>query len=399
MASPGRTAAWPSIVRLLLYAASALFLVTIAIGILNGLDLVEFDRNATLTHVHSGTIGWVSLGLIAASFWLFRSGNRTLAWAMAGLVAVYILAFYTGNFAFRAISGVALLAAIVWLVVWAWQGFAGARSLPALAVALGLTTFGYGAIIGTLLQVQMASGTVLFPPGADVIGAHAGTMVFSYLILMGMGLVEWRVKGTTGLPVAGVVQIVALFAGGALLALVSLFAPDQIQALGGIYLLLELVAVVLFAVRVLPSALRVDWAGDATARHLGTSAVFVVVATLIFLYVVMQFITDPTADFASLAGILVASDHSAFIGVVSNLVFALALTLTADRSDGGSAGEWAAWGLMNVGLVVFAAGLITDTAILKQIGAPSMGVGLLVGLALIALRLRASDLRPAEAAA
>jgi hypothetical protein len=387
------------IVRTLLYVASALFLVTIAIGILNGLNVVEFDRNATLTHVHSGTVGWVSLGLIAASFWLFRSGNRLLAWSMAGLVAVYILAFYTGNFAFRAISGTALLIAIVWLVIWAWQGFAAARSLPALAVALGLTTFGYGAIIGTLLQVQMASGTVLFPPGADVIGAHAGTMVFSYLILMGMGLVEWRVKGTAGLPIAGVVQIVALFLGGALLASVSLFAPDQLQAMGGVYLLLELVAVVLFAVRILPAALRVDLAGSAAARHLGTSAVFVVVATLIFLYVVMQFIADPTVDFASLRGILVASDHSAFIGVVSNLVFALALTITADRRDGGAAGEWAAWGLMNLGLVVFAAGLITDTAIFRQIGAPSMGVGLLVGLGLIALRLRASDLRHAEVAA
>lgn len=399
MASPGASTAWPSTVRTLLYVAAALFLVTIAIGILNGLDVVEFDRNATLTHVHSGTVGWVSLGLIAASFWLFRSGNRTLAWAMAGLVAVYILAFYSGSFAFRAISGTALLLAIVWLVIWAWQGFAAARSLPALAVALGLTTFGYGAVIGTLLQVQMASGAVLFPPGADVIGAHAGTMVFSYLILMGMGLVEWRVKGTTGLPIAGVIQVGALFLGGALLAIVSLFAPDQLQAVGGVYLLLELVAVVLFGVRILPAALRVDWAGNAAARHLGTSAVFVVVATLIFLYVVMQFIADPTVDFASLAGILVASDHSAFIGVVSNLVFALALALTADRRDGGAAGEWAAWGLMNLGLVVFAAGLITDTTILKQIGAPSMGVGLLVGLALIVLRLRASDLRPAEAAA
>ena len=34
--------------------AMALFVITIVIGIVNGLDLYEFDRNQLLTHVHSG---------------------------------------------------------------------------------------------------------------------------------------------------------------------------------------------------------------------------------------------------------------------------------------------------------------------------------------------------------
>lgn len=392
----GASAGWPQLVRTLLYVAMALFVVTIVIGILNGLDLVEFDRNQTLTHVHAGTLGWVTLSLVAAAVWLFRSDDRRMVWAFAGLIAIYVVAFYVGDFALRAVTGLALFVAIAWLLVWAWRRYLAERTLPGLAVALGITTFTYGAIIGTLLQVQFATGTAIFPSGADVIGAHAGTMVFSYLILVSMGLMEWRLRGTLGHPVAGLVQYLALFFGGLLLAIVSLFAPEQLQAIGGLYLLVQIVAVGLFAVRILPAALRVDW-GSAAGRHLGTASAFVIVAMAIFLYLVSQFLADPTLAFEELAGLIVASDHAAFIGVVSNLSLALALTLTADRRDGGSALEWLVWLAVNVGLLVFLVGLVSESAELKRIGAPVMGIGLLVGLGLITMRLRASDLRASEA--
>ncbi len=70
---------------------------------------------------------------------------------------VYVLAFYTGNLPFRAISGTVLLIVIAWLLVWLWRQFlAGERSLPRLAVTLGLTSFGYGAVLGVLLQIAFA---------------------------------------------------------------------------------------------------------------------------------------------------------------------------------------------------------------------------------------------------
>lgn len=397
MASSARTASgWPPLVRSLLYVAMALFLITVVIGILNGLDVYEFDRNQLLTHVHSGTLGWVTLSLVAASFWLFRSGDRRLAGAMAILVAAYVVAFYSGNLWFRATTGVALFVAIAWLLVWAWRGYAALGSLPALAVALGFTTFAYGAVIGVLLQVQMASGTSLFPGGGDVIGAHAGTMVFSYLVLVAMGIIEWRVRGTTGRPVAGLVQMAALFGGGLLLAVVQLFLPDQVQAIGGIYLLVELIAIVLFAVRVLPTAVRVDWIGASPARHLATSALFVIVAMVIYLYLVVSFLGDPTADFEAFIPILVASDHSTFVGVITNLVFALALALAADRRAIWPWADQVVYWLMNLGLVVFAVGLALEVAEVKRIGAPVMGIGILLGLAVITMRLRQSDLSGAE---
>ena len=42
---------------------------------------------------------------------------------------------------------------------------------------------------------------------------------------------------------------------------------------------------------------------------------------------------------------------------------------------------------MNLGLLVFVVGLILDTAEVKRIGAPVMGVALLVALALLAARI------------
>ena len=57
---------WATSARDLYLVAMAVFLVTIIIGILNGADAVEFDRNAILTHVHSGTVGWLTLTIVAS---------------------------------------------------------------------------------------------------------------------------------------------------------------------------------------------------------------------------------------------------------------------------------------------------------------------------------------------
>jgi hypothetical protein len=75
----------------------------------------------------------------------------------------------------------------------------------------------------------------------------------------------------------------------------------------------------------------------------------------------------------------------------------LALALTADQGeDSGTAGQVGYW-LMNLGLIVFVVGLAAEIPEVKRIGAPAMGVGILIELAVIAMRLRASDLRAAEA--
>jgi hypothetical protein len=390
MTAPRADVGWAVTARSLFLVAMAIFLVTIAIGILNGLDAVEFDRNQLLTHVHSGTIGWLTLGIVATTFVAYRSADPRLATALAVFVPVYIAAFYTGSFALRAITGVVLFVVIAWLVVWVWRTFLGSvRSLPLLGLTLALSMFAVGAVVGVLLQVGFATSTTILP--GDGIGAHAGAMTFGYLVLAAMSVQEWKVRGTTGLPAAGLVQLGALFLGGIVLVIALL--SNQAQAGGGLYLLTELVAVILFVVRVLPRSLRIDWAAPSAERHLAAASAWIVVALGIFMYLVSQVMASNGDVSAIDTGILIASDHSTYIGVMTNTSFAILIGLLGAAAGSVIARQVVFWG-MNLGLVVFVVGLVTRTEILKQIGAPTMGVCVLLGLLVFAMGLVATRRDP-----
>ena len=391
MAAIGGDSGWAAAARTLYLVAMAIFVVTIGIGIPNALDVITFDHNQILTHVHSGTIGWLTLSIVATSFLAFRAADARLALALAVLVPVYVAAFYTGSFALRAVTGVALLAAIAWLLVWVWRAYlGGSRTLPRLGLALALSTFGLGAIIGVLLQVGLAAGTNIVP--GDGIGAHAGAMTFGYLVLSGMAVQEWRVRRTEGVPIGGLVQMLALATGGLIITLALLTGQGELG--GMLYLLAELIAIVLFAVRILPRALRIDWTAASDERFLAGAAIWIVVGLGAFMAFVGQFVAAQGDTSQLNLGLLVASDHSVYIGVISNTTFALLTALVATGIGGAGARQLVFWG-MNLGLAVFVVGLMTDTAIAKQVGAPVMGVSLLLGLAVFATGLLASRLDPA----
>jgi hypothetical protein len=391
---------WVVTARDLYLVAMAVFVVNIVIGILNGADVVEFDRNQILTHVHAGTVGWLTLTIVASTFLLFRTADRRLMLALAILVPIYVLAFYTGNFAFRAVGGVALLVAVAWLLWWLWQTYlAGERTLPRLAVVLGLTSFGYGALIGVLIQASLAAGVTLLP--GDAIGAHASAMTFGYLVLVAMGFIEWRLLRTRDLPRTGMIQIGALFLGGLVIS-ISLLAGAT-QAGGGIYLLTQLIAVVLFAIRILPRSLRVNWAAADPIRHFAASSIWVVVALILFMYIVFTFISagatssDPNAAPPVPLNVLIASDHSAYIGIVTNIVLGLLTVLLLRANDRRRwIGQVVFWGV-NLGLLVFVIGLIVNTAEIKRIGAPVMGITLLLALGILAYTALREPLEASEA--
>jgi hypothetical protein len=391
--SSSAAAGWPSLVRALFLTAMAVFLVTVVIGILNGLDLVTFNHDQLLTHVHSGTIGWISLGIIGAAMWLTRSGDARVTWALVVLVPIYVVAFYSGNLAFRAIAGTPLLVVIVIVFVWAWGAARREGSFPAYALALALTTFAYGALFGVVLQIAFATSTTLLP--GDGIGAHAATMTTSYLMLAGMGLVEWRLLGTRGVPRAGVVQIAALFAGGVILAAALLFSIS-LQIAGGLNILFQLIAVGIFLWRIWPSALRAPWMAADGRRHVAFAALVIPFSMAILIVVIVKAASsdDPNAVPVSL---LVAFDHSVFIGVITNILFGLLFALTDDRPAEAPALRHLVFGGVNLGMIVFVVGLILESSILKQIGSPIMGLAILLGLAILARRLLASDLRAATA--
>lgn len=385
---------WVATARDLYLVAMAVFVLNIVIGILNGSDAVTFDRNQILTHVHAGTVGWLTLSIVASSFLLFRTADRRLMLALAVLVPVYVVTFYTGSFPLRALGGTALLVVIGWLLVWVWQRYLGGeRSLPRLALALSLTSFAYGAVFGVLLQIAFAMEITILP--GDGIAAHASAMTFGYLVLAAMGFIEWRLLGTRDLPRLGVVQVVALFAGGLIISL-SLLAGAE-QAGGGIYLLTQLVAVVAFVVRIWPRALRVAWLAAEPIRHVAAASIWVVVALILFMYIVFTFISNPDDPNALPLNVLIASDHAVYIGVITNVVLAL-LSVLLLRADVRRSwvGQVIFWGV-NLGLVVFVVGLIVDTADVKRIGAPVMGVTLLVALAILAWTALREPLTASEA--
>lgn len=386
MTSERSTPTWAKDARDLYLVAMAVFLVTIVIGILNGADVVEFNRDQILTHVHSGTVGWLTLTIVATSFLLFRASDRRLMVTLAVLVPVYVLAFYTGNFAFRAVGGTALLITIAWLLFWIWtQYLGGERSLPRLAVTLGLTSFGYGAVIGVIMQIGFALEVKILP--GDNIGAHASAMTFGYLVLTAMGLIEWRILGTRGLPRAGLVQVSALFLGGLVISLGLLFGVEQ--AAGGIYLLSQIVAAALFVVRVWPRALGRSWTAADPVRHLAIASLWTVIALVIFMYIVLTFITAADPEASLPFNLLIASDHAVYIGVITNIMLGV-LSLLVLRGASAWMGQVIFWGV-NLGLVVFVIGLVLDTAEVKRLGAPVMGITLLLALALLAWRTLSSE--------
>ena len=192
--------------------------------------------------------------------------------------------------------------------------------------------------------------------------------------------------------------LVVPFVGGLILSLALLTGAAQLG--GMLYLLAQLVAVALFVVRIVPLAVRVDWVGPEPRRHVAAASLWVVAALLFFMYLVSQFIAAPDdPDLINrLGGVLVASDHAVYIGVISNLVFAVLARRVAPPATSDLSRQLMFWGL-NAGLLLFAAGLVSEIVILKQIGAPLMGLFLLHNLAVYARSLARASGTAAEAVA
>lgn len=59
----------------LLSTAMTVFVLTVVIGILNGTDIVIFDHQELLAHVHGGTLGFITLSVFASALWLFGGAD------------------------------------------------------------------------------------------------------------------------------------------------------------------------------------------------------------------------------------------------------------------------------------------------------------------------------------
>lgn len=387
------TSPYASEVRLMLRAALVLFVFTVVVGILNGVDLVEFDRRTLLTHVHAGTLGWITIGVLAASLWLFGLGStapsglaKAVAYAAPATITLYALAFLATYGIARPVLGT--LTGVVLLLGFGWaamQSPGRTLSTPHVGILAALTMSVVGSVLGVLLGYMLATPETGLPEALSA--AHPASMVVGFLVPVGMCLIEWAVDSESirrPAGIAGWLQIGLPFLGG-LMAVVGLLG--NIPALLAIGVPLEVIGLVILIVRtrrgLLAAASRLMIPGP--ERHGLMALVYLVVNIAILFYLVNAYFSqnlDPPAY------LLLALDHAIFVGVMTNGLFALIARFRGPVKPVGD--QILFWGL-NIGVGLFVLGLLTQVRPLVHAGTPLLGLALLHGIASAFLALGRSD--------
>jgi len=366
-----------------------IFLVTIIIGILNGLDIWDPPRKMILTHVHAGTLGWITLSVIGVAVLMFgaatderaaSSANRLAQGATAATV-FYVLTFSLTTGVMRPIAGTLMLATTIWALTWVvgrWKQ--RPTTVPDLAMLLALVSLVLGAVLGVFLGLFIANGSL---PGlsteaaGNLAGAHPGAMLVGYLIVAGTAVAEWRLSERPTLASdskPGVAIAWVLFFSG-LLFNVAIIA--DIEALIQVASMLEVIGIVVFIVRMWSSLKPSAWSASDSGLFARMSIVFLAVGIGLLVYVVQLFVAgklDPETGVGEV-GVLIAFDHSMFIGVMTNALFGvIAGSKVLNRLQ-----QLILWGF-NAGLAGFLIGLAADSAVVKRISTPVMGAALLTGI-------------------
>lgn len=377
-------------IRLLLQSAMLIFAYTVVIGILNGTDLVDFAHKTLLTHVHTGTLGWITTSVFAAALWLFGatpgagwrdSLARGLPAATVAAVIAYNIAFLTTTGGVRPMLGSVMLLVIVAWVAWIFSS-AGSTvlSVPRLGILAAVLTLTIGGLLGVLLGVMLATGNEILP--GEAYASHPATMVIGFLIPVGMALAEWNVRPElleTRATRAGWLQIGLPFIGGICVTLGLLADSAPLISLS---LPFEIIGVGIFVKRLWPGLGRIDASGAPPGFVAAPTVAWLVANIVMFIYLIVRF----QGDFGVVrVGLILALDHMMFIGVMSNSLFA---QVRAAAPDAKPAAVRVLTFAMNIGLAGFVLGLLADVAILKQLFTPVMGLGILHGIVLFTRALQ-----------
>jgi hypothetical protein len=371
----------------LLFASMTIFVVTVVMGILNGTDLVDLPHGALLAHVHSGTLGWITLSIFAGAAWIFGAAGMPRLLRDGSIVAVvlYVAAFWIDVEEIRPFTGALMFAAIVWFAIWVFQARSGQTlTAPRLSILLASINLVIGGLLGIVLGLAYAG---VFDISSELAGAHPAMMVVGYLILAGVALDEQLVggPGTERLTRLGAWQAYLFFGAGIALVLGILF---ELQPLLGLNLLGEVVGVAFALTRLRRQLAGAGWSTPGPARFGAISILWLVPAVGLIVYLIATYIDDFDAVPVRL---LLALDHATFVGILTNAILGLLLVATlARRSIWAWADQLVFWGV-NAGLVGFVLGLIGDSPVLKRISTPVMGTAILLGLATAATRLRAIE--------
>jgi hypothetical protein len=377
----GRAGPYSAEVRLMWHVAMVVFIYTVVVGILNGIDLVEFDRKVLMAHLHIGTLAWITMAVFAGALMLFgvageeRPGVRWMA-RLAPVVAVaYNVAFLTTTSLVRPVLGTLMLLVIVGFTAW---GIARARettlSVVHWGLLAGLVTSVIGAVLGVLFGIMIAD------PDAGISSrfadAHPATMVVGFLVPVGMALTEWVLRpSSVGEPAtrAGRLQILLPFLGGVVLLVGVLLDATPVIAMN---LPLELGGVGIFVWRMVPLVRRVSLLDTDVSRHGVAAALFLLVNIGILFYLIANYIEDFEEAPRRL---LLALDHSIFVGVLTMTILALiALTMRTERPP------WvdhAVFAGTTIGIGGFVVGLLADADVVLRIFTPILGAAILLAIA------------------
>ncbi len=377
----------PAGVRTLFRAAMVIFVITIVIGILNGTDVWDPPRDTLLTHVHAGTLGWVTLGVFAGAIWMFGGDGKANPGALPVFsiiaLALYVLAFWspdifnTTESIQRPIGGTLAFIAMTWMLVWVLRTKRGHDwNVAEFGMALSLAFLVFGAILGVLLGLQLADVEVVDPANAGRLGeSHPGAMVAGYVVLAGLALIEWMMPGrhvpSLRESKSGVVQMLLLFVAGILLVIGFLLDQEAIYSLG---VPLQIVGAIFLVVRFRKQLAPAQWGGPVMNRFVRTPIVGLLIVVALIAYLISQFLGG--AEFEEIAPIAITFDHVNFLMVVTNLLFGMMVVATTVSERAARAIFWG----LNLGAVGFAIGILSENAVLKRIFTPLLGVALIYAI-------------------
>lgn len=374
----------PSSSRNLFRAALVIFVITIMIGILNGIDIWDPPRDTLLTHVHAGTLGWITLGVFAGAIWMFEGDESTKVMANYSILAVaaYVLAFWSVELTDtvsiqRPIGGTLAFIAIAWVFWWALRSMRGrAYDVAEFGMILALGFLAIGAVLGILLGLQLADVEIVDPAkSSQLYDSHPGAMIAGFVVLAGLAFIEWlmpdREVPSVGESRTGAAQMLALFVAGLLFVAGSLFAVDPLLQIAGA---LQLVGVLILIGRFRKSLAPSRWRAPVENLYVRTAVIGLVIVLGLVLYFIGQVSTG--TEFEEVSHIAIAFDHLNFMMVITNLFFAM-LAMTSVVSSIANAVIY--WG-MNVGVLGFAIGLIAESDVVKRVFTPVLGVALLYGI-------------------
>lgn len=388
----------PSASRNLFRAALVIFIVTVVIGILNGIDVWDPPRNTLLTHVHAGTLGWITLGVFGGAIWMMGGDDSTKVMANYSILAIaaYVLAFWSVDLTDtvsiqRPIGGTLAFIAMVWVFWWAVRSMRGrSYDVAQFGMILALAFLVFGAVLGVLLGLQLADVDIVAPENADRLAeSHPGAMVAGFVVLAGLALIEWLIQDRAPKLAEsriGAAQMLLLLLAGVVLVLGFLLNIEGLLQLG---VPLQVIGAIILLGRHGRRLAPSEWAGETERKFVRVAVLGLVAVVALIAYLISQIVGG--AEFAELFGVALAMDHTNFLLVSTSLIFAM---MSRGSIISETANRIIFWGL-TIGALGFAVGLIAESDVTKRIFTPILGLALLHG---IFTYLRAEPARVAETA-